>query len=82
MRRRLAALIWWFILRRKQTVYTPEFVNTLMTPTPVLRVGVFVDSSVSQMIEIARVARLDMVQMHGVYRPEQMQKIREQIPAI
>lgn len=51
---------------------TPETVREIVEQIPanVLKVGVFVNESLDKIVEIARVAKLDALQLHGEEAPE------------
>jgi phosphoribosylanthranilate isomerase len=51
---------------------TPEHAAAIGSGLSVLKVGVFVDEPPARIEEIARAARLDIAQLHGSERPDQM----------
>ena len=55
---------------RSPRYIAPEGAAAIVSPAGVLRVGVFVNESREKVQEIARVARLDVAQLHGEESPE------------
>lgn len=55
---------------RSPRYIAPQRAAEIATPAGVRRVGVFVDETAARVEEIARIARLDVAQLHGDERPE------------
>src|SRR5688572_16532064 len=54
----------------------PEVAAVLSDGLSVIRVGVFVDEPPERIDEIARIAHLDIAQLHGTEAPDQMPNVR------
>jgi phosphoribosylanthranilate isomerase len=59
---------------------TPEAVRAIVDrlKTDVLKVGVFVDEAVDSIVETARIAKLDAIQLHGGESPEFAAEVKAQ----
>lgn len=56
---------------------TPTAAATILEGLPLLRVGVFVDAALDDLLRAADMARLDVVQLHGDEPPEYAAALRE-----
>jgi phosphoribosylanthranilate isomerase len=57
---------------------TPQAASSVLGETPAQRVGVFVNASEAELLQAARLARLDVLQLHGDEPPQLAAALREQ----